>query len=129
MRIHIGTSGYNYPEWRGTFYPDTLPAKQMFPYYAERFHTVEINYTFYKMPTEKTTTAWRDQAPPGFCYTLKAPKSISHIKRLQNAEDALAFFCNSARAGSAPCGAAVPAAAEFQVRPCTAREIPLHHAG
>ena len=55
MRIHVGTSGYNYPEWRGTFYPADLPAKRMFGYYAERFRTVEINYTFYRMPTEKTT--------------------------------------------------------------------------
>jgi uncharacterized protein YecE (DUF72 family) len=98
MRIHIGTSGYNYPEWRGSFYPEKMSAKQMFPYYAERFHTVEINYTFYRMPTEKTTQGWRDQAPQGFMYTLKAPKTISHIKRLKDAEDTLAFFCNSARA-------------------------------
>jgi uncharacterized protein YecE (DUF72 family) len=97
MRIHIGTSGYNYPEWRGSFYPEKLSSKLMFPYYSERFTTVEINYTFYRMPTEKTTAGWREQAPAGFTYTLKAPKSISHIKRLKDAEDSLAMFCTAAR--------------------------------
>ncbi len=53
MQIHVGTSGYNYPEWRGTFYPEDLPAKKMFGFYSERFRTVEINYTFYRMPTHE----------------------------------------------------------------------------
>jgi len=97
MRIHVGTSGYNYPEWRGNFYPEKFPAKQMFGYYAERFHTVEINATFYRMPTVKMTTAWQEQAPPGFMYTLKAPKQITHIKRLNECDDAVRFFCDAAR--------------------------------
>ena len=97
MRVHVGTSGYNYPEWRGTFYPDGLPATQMFGFYAERFHTVEINYTFYRMPTAKTTQAWRDQAPAGFMYTLKAPQKITHLRRLKDAGEDLAFFADSAR--------------------------------
>ena len=97
MRVHVGTSGYNYPEWRGTFYPDEFPAAKMFAYYAERFRTVEINYTFYRMPTEKTTTAWREQAPPGFTYTLKAPRRITHEQRLLNSGDTLNFFCDAAR--------------------------------
>ena len=97
MRVHVGTSGYNYPEWRGSFYPEAFPAKQMFAHYAERFRTVEINYTFYRMPTAKTTTAWLEQAPAGFTYTLKAPQKITHIRRLKEASDELAFFCDSAR--------------------------------
>jgi uncharacterized protein YecE (DUF72 family) len=97
MRVHVGTSGYNYPEWRGTFYPDPFPAGKMFAYYAERFRTVEINYTFYRMPTEKTTAAWREQAPPGFMYTLKAPRRITHEQRLLNSGDTLNFFCDAAR--------------------------------
>ena len=52
-RVHVGTSGYNYPEWRGTFYPEKFPTAKMLAYYAERFSTVEINYTFYRMPTEE----------------------------------------------------------------------------
>jgi uncharacterized protein YecE (DUF72 family) len=97
MRIHVGTSGYNYPEWRGTFYPEKFAAAKMFAYYAERFHTVEINATFYRMPTEKTATGWRDQAGPGFTYAMKAPRTITHDRRLKDCRDALDFFCASAR--------------------------------
>jgi uncharacterized protein YecE (DUF72 family) len=95
--IHVGTSGYNYPEWRGTFYPPDFPASQMFGYYSERFRTVEINYTFYRMPTPKTTQAWRDQAPEGFTYALKAPRRITHERRLKECEDAVQFFVEAAR--------------------------------
>jgi uncharacterized protein YecE (DUF72 family) len=97
MRVHVGTSGYNYPEWRGTFYPEGFSPKKMFAFYAERFATVEINYTFYRMPTSKTTDAWRAQAPPGFVYILKAPKRITHERRLVDCADTLEFFCASAR--------------------------------
>jgi uncharacterized protein YecE (DUF72 family) len=95
--IYVGTSGFNYPEWRGTFYPEAFPAKRMFAYYSERFQTVEINATFYRMPTAKITTAWLEQAPVGFKYALKAPRQITHIKRLKDCADSLSFFCDSAR--------------------------------
>ena len=95
--IHVGTSGYNYPEWRGSFYPERFPAKNMFAFYAERFRTVEINATFYRMPTPKTTAAWAEQAPPGFTYALKAPQRITHHQRLKDCEDSVKFFCESAR--------------------------------
>jgi uncharacterized protein YecE (DUF72 family) len=97
MRVHVGTSGYNYPEWKGTFYPADLPAKKMFGYYSERFQTVEINFTFYRMPSVKTTTAWLEQAPAGFSYTLKAPRSITHDKRLKDCEAAVGVFVEAAR--------------------------------
>lgn len=97
MQVHIGTSGYNYPEWRGSFYPEGFPAKKMFAFYAERFPVVEINYTFYRMPTPKTTESWRAQAPDGFQYVLKAPRRITHDRRLADCRDDLAFFCESAR--------------------------------
>src|SRR6185436_13223793 len=74
----IGTSGYNYPEWKGSFYPSTLPAAKMLPYYAERFPTVEINYTFYRMPNEKLTDGWAAQTPSPYKLTLKAPRRITH---------------------------------------------------
>jgi len=96
MNIHVGTSGYNYPEWRGSFYPEDFPANEMFAYYAARFRTVEINYTFYRMPTPKTTGAWRDQAPDGFTYALKAPRRITHDQRLKATDDSVGFFCDSA---------------------------------
>jgi uncharacterized protein YecE (DUF72 family) len=84
--ILIGTSGYNYPEWKGSFYPSDLPAGKMLPYYASKFATVEINYTFYRMPTPKLIAGWRAQVPPTFRFTLKAPKRITHDKRLRAAE-------------------------------------------
>ena len=97
MKIHVGTSGYNYTEWRGTFYPEDLSSKEMFGFYAGVFKTVEINYTFYRMPTAKTTTAWLAQAPEGFTYALKAPQRITHIQRLKDAGENVRFFCDAAR--------------------------------
>jgi uncharacterized protein YecE (DUF72 family) len=97
MRIHIGTSGYNYPEWKGTFYPADIKAKDMFAFYAARFRTVEINYTFYRMPTAKNAESWRAQAPDGFTYVLKAPRRITHDRRLKDCDELVGFFCDSAR--------------------------------
>ena len=84
--ILVGTSGYNYPEWKGAFYPADLPARKMLPYYAGKFPTVEINYTFYRMPTPKLIAGWREQVPASFRFTLKAPKRITHDKRLRAGE-------------------------------------------
>jgi len=81
--ILIGTSGYNYPEWKGSFYPADLPAAKMLPYYAGQFSTVEINYTFYRMPTPKLVAGWCAQVPEQFRFTLKAPRRITHDKRLR----------------------------------------------
>ena len=97
MRIHIGTSGYNYPEWKGSFYPPDIKSKDMFAFYRERFRTVEINATFYRMPTPKTTEGWRAQAIPGFVYALKAPRRITHEQRLKDCAEHVQFFVDSAR--------------------------------
>ena len=94
--IHVGTSGYNYPEWKGHFYPDNLAAAKMLPYYAERFTTVEINYTFYRMPTAKLVAGWAAQVPPDFRFTLKAPKRITHDRRLRDTADLVRGFCEAA---------------------------------
>ena len=94
--IYIGTSGYNYPEWKGRFYPQTLAAAKMLPYYAERFSTVEINYTFYRMPTPRLVAGWAAQVPGGFRFTLKAPKRITHDRRLKDVGDAVRGFCEAA---------------------------------
>ncbi len=80
----VGTSGYNYPEWKGTFYPVDLPAAKMLPYYAARFPTVEINYTFYRMPNEKLVGRWAAETPSPYKLTLKAPRRITHDSRLKN---------------------------------------------
>jgi uncharacterized protein YecE (DUF72 family) len=94
--IWIGTSGYNYPEWKGSFYPEKLPAAKMLPYYAERFPTVEINYTFYRMPNEKLTSGWASETPAPYKLTLKAPRRITHDKRLRDTGDDVKFFCDVA---------------------------------
>ncbi len=94
--IWIGTSGYNYPEWKGTFYPADLPASKMLAFYSARFPTVEINYTFYRLPTEKLVAGWAAGTPSPYKLTLKAPKRITHDKRLRDAGDLLRAFCHAA---------------------------------
>jgi len=94
--IWIGTSGYNYPEWKGSFYPSDLPTSKMLPYYAARFPTVEINYTFYRLPNEKMVIAWAAATPEQFRLTLKAPKRITHDKRLRDVGSLLQAFCSVA---------------------------------
>ena len=91
--IWIGTSGYNYPEWKGSFYPADLPAAKMLPYYAARFPTVEINYTFYRMPNEKLVSGWAGQTPSPYKLTLKASRRITHDNRLKNCGDLVRAFC------------------------------------
>ena len=97
MVVRIGTSGYNYPEWRGNFYPEKFPATKMLPYYAERFSTVEINYTFYRMPSAKTIAGWDAETPAGFTFALKAPKRITHDARLKDVDEPLRYFLDAAR--------------------------------
>ena len=94
--IWIGTSGYNYPEWKGSFYPATLKAAEMLPYYAARFPTVEINYTFYRMPNESTVAKWAAETPSPYKLTLKAPRRITHDSRLRNCGELVAGFCRVA---------------------------------
>ena len=94
--IWVGTSGYNYPEWKGSFYPSDLAAAKMLPYYAARFPTVEINYTFYRMPNEKLVSGWAGQTPEPYRLTLKAPRRITHDSRLKNTGDLVAGFCRVA---------------------------------
>ena len=78
MNLRVGTSGYNFPEWKGTFYPAKMPEAKMLEYYAQRLSTVEINYTFYRMPNAKTVAGWDAATPAGFTFVLKAPQRITH---------------------------------------------------
>jgi uncharacterized protein YecE (DUF72 family) len=96
--IWIGTSGYNYPEWKGSFYPADLPASKMLGYYAGHFPTVEVNYTFYRMPTAKIVCAWAAVTPADFRFSMKAPKRITHIAKLRDCADLVKAFLE---AGSA----------------------------
>ena len=97
LTFRVGTSGYNYAEWKGTFYPADLPASKMLAWYVERFATVEINATFYRMPNARTLAAWRDTAPAGFIFVLKAPQRITHVARLRDVDEPLRYFCDTAR--------------------------------
>ncbi len=85
MNAYVGTSGYSYPAWKGTFYPAKFPANRMLGYYAERFRTVEINNTFYRPPTAQLLETWAAQVPADFRFVLKAPQEITHVKRLADA--------------------------------------------
>ncbi len=84
MKIHVGTSGYAYKEWKGKFYPEKISPKEMLRFYSGRLHTVEINNTFYHMPTESVLTSWAEQVPADFVFALKAPQIITHLKQLRN---------------------------------------------
>jgi len=96
-RCHIGTSGWVYPHWRSVFYPPGLPQDRWLAYYTGRFHTVEINYTFYRLPTEEAFDRWREEAPPGFLFAVKANRYITHVKRLKDTAEPLRRFLSRAR--------------------------------
>ena len=118
--IWIGTSGYNYPEWKGTFYPADLSAAKMLPYYAARFPTVEINYTFYRMPNEKLVGGWAAQTPEPYQLTLKAPRRITHDSRLKNCGDLVRAFCGVAGTLGGKLGALL-----FQLPPNLKKDVAL----
>lgn len=89
-QLRVGTSGWSYPAWRGAFYPAKLPAKRWLGYYAERFDTAEINASFYRLPSQATTAAWREGVPDGFVFAWKASQYITHAKKLTEPEAPLA---------------------------------------
>lgn len=87
--IRIGTSGYHYNHWRGTFYPEKLPQKQWLSYYLEHFETVELNNTFYRLPTFEAMNAWRENTPPNFLFAVKGSRFITHNLKLSRPENAI----------------------------------------
>src|SRR5262249_33275030 len=91
MNLHVGTSGYSYKEWKGSFYPEKFPDKQMLHYYGERFDTVEINNTFYRMPKTAVVEAWAAEVPENFRFVLKAPQRITHMQRLKESDASVSF--------------------------------------
>ena len=93
MNFWIGTSGFQYAEWKGNFYPDDLATAKMLAFYAERFVTTEINYTFHRIPAQKTIENWRAQTPEKFRFALKAPQRITHWSKLRDCSDTLEYFC------------------------------------
>ncbi len=87
--IHLGTSGYVYAHWRGIFYPKGLAARQWLAHYAQIFRTVELNATFYRLPTAKTVDGWREGTPPGFLFAVKGSRYLTHMKRLKDAGEGI----------------------------------------
>jgi uncharacterized protein YecE (DUF72 family) len=95
--VWIGTSGYVYRHWRkGVFYPSGLPTREELGYYASRFRTVELNNPFYRLPTPEMFERWRESTPPGFQFSVKASRFITHIKRLRSVSEELALFLERA---------------------------------
>ena len=92
MNFWVGTSGFQYPEWKGTFYPHDLPAAKMLPFYAELFATTEINYTFHRIPSAKTIENWCRLTPENFKFALKAPQQVTHFAKLRGCDDTLTYF-------------------------------------
>ena len=95
MKLHVGTSGYSYKEWKGSFYPEKLPAKEMLPYYASKLSAVELNNTFYRMPQPSMVDGWKAQVPDHFRFSVKASQRITHFKRLKDAEADAKFLLDT----------------------------------
>ncbi len=118
MEIVVGTSGFSYPEWRGTFYPTGMPTSAMLKYYGERFNTCEINNTFYRMPKKEMLARWPAQVPESFTFILKASQRITHIKRLKDVGDDVAFFYENAAALGGQLGPVL-----FQLPPSAKKDV------
>jgi uncharacterized protein YecE (DUF72 family) len=94
--IHIGTSGWNYDHWREVFYPQGCPKSRWLQFYAEHYHTVELNASFYRLPKPQTFETWREKTPPMFVWAVKANRFITHIKRIKDVREPLERFFSSA---------------------------------
>jgi uncharacterized protein YecE (DUF72 family) len=119
MNLYVGTSGYSYKEWKGTFYPSDLPSKQMLHYYGEHFRTVEINNTFYRMPKVSVLETWAGEVPIDFKFVLKAPQRITHIQRLKDAGDSVSYLLEVAGALKERLGPLL-----FQLPPYLKKDLP-----
>jgi uncharacterized protein YecE (DUF72 family) len=119
MRLYVGTSGYAYKEWKGSFYPAGLPAKRMLHYYGEHFRTVEINNTFYRMPTASLLEAWASEVPTDFKFVLKASQRITHLQRLKDADESVAYLLDVAATLQQRLGTLL-----FQLPPNLKKDVP-----
>jgi uncharacterized protein YecE (DUF72 family) len=119
MNCYVGTSGFSYAPWKGPFYPDDLPAEQMLRFYGERFRAVEINNTFFRMPKPAVLEAWAAQVPADFKFVLKASRGITHMKRLKDAGDSVAYLLKVASALGPKLGPLL-----FQLPPNMKKDLP-----
>src|SRR5262245_46809238 len=120
MTSWIGTSGFQYPEWKGGFYPEKMPAAKMLAYYAERFNSTEVNYTFRSVPSANTIANWLAATPAEFRFALKAPQQITHFARLRDCGGAVAGFWNAVADLRAKTGPVL-----FQLPPNFKKDAPL----
>ena len=96
-RYYVGTSGWHYGHWRDLFYPHGLPIRSWLSFYAERFSSVEVNGSFYRLPSELTMQSWREETPEGFVFALKASRQITHYRKLRDAGESIERFLGRAR--------------------------------
>lgn len=115
----IGTSGCEYAEWKGPFYPAEIEDRAMLRFYGEAFSTLEVGYTFHKVPNMRTLQGWARDTPDGFAFSLKAPRRITHDMQLRDAGDPLTSFCDVARALKGKVGALL-----FQLPPFLRKDLP-----
>lgn len=94
--LHVGTMGWGYYFWKGSFYPKNLQSRKSLSYYSSKFDTVEVDSTFYRIPREQTVLSWKDQTPKGFIFSLKFPQVITHVKTFRNCEDETRVFLEHA---------------------------------
>src|ERR1043165_6264670 len=98
MKLYVGTSGYSYKEWKGSFYPEQIPAAEMLSYYASRLPAVELNNTFYRLPQRTMVESWKTQVPKDFRFSVKAPQRITHFKRWKEAGEETKYMLDTVSA-------------------------------
>lgn len=119
MGLYVGTSGYSYKPWKGTFYPKDLPDRQMLRFYGESFPSVEINSTFYGIPKASVLEGWAGSVPDNFRFVIKAPKLITHVRKLGQADEPLSQLLGAAEALSERLGPLL-----FQLPPTFKKDLP-----
>ena len=119
MNLYVGTSGYSYKEWKGTFYPNDLPLRQMLRFYGERFRTVEINSTFRGLPKASVLEGWADAVPADFQFAIKAPQQITHVQRLKDAGELVSQLLQVAGVLKERRGSLL-----FQLPPASKKDVP-----
>jgi uncharacterized protein YecE (DUF72 family) len=118
MKLWVGTSGFQYPEWKGKFYPEKMPASKMLPFYAEHFSSTEINYTFRSIPSAKTILNWSSLTPAQFRFSFKAPQRVTHFARLRGCKEVLDVFAKAISVGEEKAGPVL-----FQLPPNFVKDV------
>jgi len=119
MNVRIGTSGFSYKEWKGPFYPEKMKPEEMLAFYASKMRTVEINNTFYRLPSASVLQSWKAEVPESFSFVLKASQRITHIQRLVDTKDLVARFFDAASALGDKLGAVL-----YQLPPFLKKDVP-----